>query len=287
MAKERVEKKIDSLLDLPGLPATVFETIQLLGDPEVSLERVSNSIELDQSMTSKILRLVNSPFYGVAGKIGTIRQALVILGFGTVRNAMLSLSVFDVFLRDEEAKGGFDLTRFWEHSVGTGLIAKTLAQGLRLPDPDEFFIAGLLHDIGKIIIVRFLQQEFAEILQLADGKGLYLREAEIEILGFDHSYVGSYLAKKWNMPAKLKEAIALHHIPASVQDNTEITAVVHLADSLCRGLGIGHGGDILVPEIVTEVFQILGINIGYIAEALPEIDAEMEQAADFMAIFSV
>jgi HD-like signal output (HDOD) protein len=287
MDRKHIEKKIDSLLDLPGLPATVFETVQLLGDSEVNLERVSESIELDQSMTSKILRLVNSPFYGVAGKISTIQQALVILGFGTVRNAMLSLSVFDVFLRDGEAKGGFDLARFWEHSVGTGIISKVLAQGLRLPDPDEFFIAGLLHDIGKIVVIQFLQQEFAEILQLVDNRDLFIREAEIEILGFDHSYAGSYLAKKWNMPVTLEEVIAFHHAPDAAREDPKKVSVVHLADSLCRGLGIGHGGDKLVPAIATEALQTLGINIGYIAEVLPEIDAEMEQAADFMAIFSI
>ncbi|MFH1672051.1 MAG: HDOD domain-containing protein [Pseudomonadota bacterium] len=287
MDSGRIKHKIDSLLDLPGLPATVFETVRLLGDPEVSLERVSESIELDQSMTSKILRLVNSPFYGVAGKISTIQQALVVLGFGTVRNAMLSLSVFDVFLRDGTAKGSFDLTGFWEHAVGTGVIAKVLAQGLRLPDPDEFFIAGLLHDIGKIIIIQFLQQEFAEILQLVDDRDLYIREAETGVLGFDHSYVGSYLAKKWNMPVTLKEVIAFHHAPDAAREDPKKVSVVHLADTLCRGLGIGHGGDTLVPAIATEALQTLGINIGYIAEALPEIDAEMEQAADFMTIFSI
>lgn len=288
MGKERVQKKIDGLLDLPGLPATVFETIQLLRDPDASIEQLSQSIELDQSMTSKILRLVNSSFYGVSGKIGNIPQALVILGFNTVRNTILSVSAFEVFLRGGEVKAGsFDLNEFWKHVVGTGIIAKVLAQTLRLPEPEDFFIAGLLHDIGKVVIIRLFQPEFMEILRLVEQEKLYILEAEKEILGFDHGYAGGCLAEKWNMPKKLKEAIALHHIPASAQDNTKMTAVVHLADSLCRGLGIGHGGDILVPEIVPEALEILEIEIGTIAGCLPEIDAEIEQAADFMTIFSV
>ncbi len=288
MGKESVQRKIDNLLDLPGLPATVFEAIQILRDPDASIEQLSQSIELDQSMTSKILRLVNSSFYGVSGKIGNVPQALVLLGFNTVRNTILSMSGFEVFLRGEKAKaGGFDLNGFWKHAVGTGIIAKVLAQSLRLPEPEDFFIAGLLHDIGKVVILRLFQSEFMEILRLVEQEGLYILEAEKEILGFDHGYAGSCLAKKWNMPKKLKEAIALHHIPGSAEDDMKMPAVVHLADSLCRGLGVGHGGDILVPEIVPEALEILELEIDSIAGCLPEIDAEIEQAADFMTLFSV
>ncbi len=288
MGKEKIQKGIDNLLDLPGLPATVFETIQLLRDPDVSVKRLTQSIELDQSMTSKVLRLVNSSFYGVSGKISNIPQALVILGFNTVRNTILSVSAFEVFLRGGKVKtDGFDLNEFWKHAVGTGIIAKVLAQILRLPEPEDFFIAGLLHDIGKVVTIRLFQPEFMEILRMVEQDDLYILEAEKEILGFDHGYAGGCLAKKWSMPKKLKEAITLHHIPGSAKDDIKMTAVVHLADSLCRGLDIGHGGDILVPEIVPEALEVLEIDIGFIAGCLPEIDAEMEQSADFMTIFSI
>jgi len=285
MKQDVLARKLDRINDLPSLPSVAFEAMHLLHQPDITIERLISSIQLDQAIVSKILRLVNSAFYGFQGKIGSLSQALVLLGFNTVSNAIVSISILDIFSgvgRD----GSFDPRLFWLHAVGTGVVSQVISHQLKYPHVENFFIAGLLHDIGKLAIIMLFPEDFNQILKEVKEKDISIIEGESGVLGLDHTEIGHRLARRWKLPIEIQEAIRFHHCPWKAKENRAMSATVYLSDCLCRALDIGHGGDSLVPEIDAKALTILGIEPLFIAGCLEEIDLEMERAKSFSAVLS-
>lgn len=280
MTKQEIKKKIDSLTDLPTLPDIIFKSNQLFEDPDVLLADVTKLIETDQSIASKILLVVNSAFYGFPGKINTISQAIIILGFNSIRNIMLSVSVFNAFPKSEHFNF-FNLQEFWKHSIGCGAIAKFLGMQIKLPLAEEAFVAGLLHDLGKIVLVQYFPNEFIEALKLVFEKNILLLEAEEEILGVNHMVIGNLLARSWALPPNLIEVLSFHHNPSQSKLEPELTSIVHLSDIICRGIGIGSGGDNSIPEIEDFAWKLLNFKVEMIEEWLPEVSEIARLAYDF------
>lgn len=285
MKQDILAKKLQSIGDLPSLPSVVFEAIQLLHQPDITVERLISSIQLDQAIVSKILRLVNSSFFGFQGKIGNLSQALVLLGFNTVKNAVLSISILDIFSGIDK-DSGFDARLFWLHALGTGVISQVISHQLKYPHVENFFIAGLLHDIGKLAIIKLFPEDFSQILKEVKEKDISIIEGERAALGVDHTEVGCELAGKWRLPEEIQEAISFHHCPWNAKENRAMSATVYLSDCLCRALDIGYGGDSLVPEIDPKALTILAVEPLFIAGCLEEIDLEMERAKSFLTVFS-
>ncbi len=278
-------KKLERIGDLPSLPSVVFEAIHLLNQPDITIERLISSIQLDQAIVSKILRLVNSSFYGFQGKIGNLSQALVLLGFNTVRNAVLSISILDIFSgigKDND----FDPRLFWLHAIGTGVISQVISHQLKYPRLESIFIAGLLHDIGKLAIIRLFPEDFFQILKEVKEKDISIIEGERNVLGINHAEIGHKLAGKWRLPKEIQEAIGFHHCPWNTKENRVMSATVYLSDCLCRALDIGYGGDSLVPEIDPKALTILGVEPFFIAGCLKDIDLEMERVKSFLTVFN-
>lgn len=285
MKQDSLNRKLEMMNDLPSFPSLVFEAIHLLHNPDITIERLISSIQLDQAIVSKILRLVNSSFYGFQGKIGNLSQALVLLGFNTVRNAILSISILDIFSgigKDES----YDLRLLWLHAIGTGVIAQVISRQLKYPRVENLFIAGLLHDIGKLVIIKLFPEDFFQILKEVKEKDISIIEGERSVLGINHAEIGHKMAKKWNLPKEIQEAIGLHHCPWNARENRAMSAMVYLSDCLCRALDIGYGGDSLVPEIDPKALTLLGIEPLFIAGCLEDIDLEMERAKSFLNIFN-
>jgi len=270
MSQEKLKNKINNIKDLPTLPDVVIQCNKLLQNPDVLLADLVKIIEEDQSIATKILRIVNSAFYGFPGKITTISQAVIILGFNTIRNIMLSVSVFSAFPAKEDSDL-FNLTKFWKHSVGCGSTAKILCEKLKVANSGEIFIAGLLHDLGKIVLVQFFQKEFYRALQAAHQKNILIFEAEKEEFGASHSQVGKYLAERWKLPPNLIEVITYHHNPSQSKIATELTSIIHLSDIICRGINIGYSGDNSIPEIDNYVWNKFNLESKIIKKWLPEI----------------
>jgi HD-like signal output (HDOD) protein len=202
---KRVKRITDSLISLPTLPTVIAKMLELVDNPKTSASSLSNLIMRDQVLTAKILKMANSSFYAFPRQIATVKLALVVLGFENVKEMALSLSVLNSF-KGENNKH-FDTSMFWQHSVSVGACTRMLARETCYRLAGEAFVAGLLHDIGKVVLNQYLPKEFAEIQTLIFEGGVPCDRAETEILGVTHAEVGAWLAERWNLPVILVEAI--------------------------------------------------------------------------------
>ena len=234
---------VQKINDLPTLPTMMMTITRLMQDPRTSADELGRAIGTDPSLVSKVLKLVNSAFYGFPGRISTITQAIVILGFSTIRNVVLTTSVLKLFGRDSRLKG-FDVETFWEHSLLTGAIAKALAVEKDAPFTEETFIAGLLHDMGHMILSQKLTAEFEKVLAHQQKQGGSLMAAEQAVLGLNHGEIGAWLAKKWNLPEPFVVTMRHHHHPdtheAREMRKTEVGSLiglVHAANVMSQRLG--------------------------------------------------
>jgi putative nucleotidyltransferase with HDIG domain len=272
--EQDIFKIIDNIKNLPTIPHILAEVNRMLQDNDVSVQKMGNIIESDQVLTSKILRLVNSAFYGFKSRIVDIRQAVMILGFNTVRNALTAVSVIDLF-RMKEKYSGFDIRELWEHSATVAITGKHLAERAHLASPSDCFVAGLLHDIGKLIMAEHFTDIFKQALELTREKGISFLDAEREISSIDHTRVGGYLARKWQLPNCLVDAIFYHHTANGNGVDSWLQVSVYAANTI-----VNH-------NFTGNVFEELLSSCPYLSDVLPRLgslpelrsgmDAEIEQ----------
>lgn len=280
-----VTKVIERVESIPTLPHIVTELMQIIGNPHSSASDVSKILSGDQALTSKILRLANSAYYGFPQKISTVKHATAILGFNTVKSVALSIAVFDFF---KHSRGNFNRREFWIHSLGTAVIANLLARTINLSDPEKSFVAGLLHDIGKVILDEYLHDEFVAIIEAVQYKSISVLEAETQMLGVGHDLVGERVAERWNLPKVLRTGIRNHHtsplaLPAQSL-HREVAGIVYLANILCKRKKIGSGGDSVIPDLDARAWSALGIKEERTDWLLSQIDGEITKAKEFFNI---
>ncbi len=276
----RLDNLAQQICSLPTLPMVLQRVIDLVNNPKTSAFQLSRVILGDQALTARLLRLVNSPFYGFPRRIATVTEALAILGFYQVRNLLMTVTVVDLLGADETPE--FSTLRFWEHSVGTAVAASVLAQYTRHEDREELFVAGLLHDVGKLVEFQFLPKEFLKVLSRARAEDLPIRVAEQQVLGFSHDQVGRLLADQWKLPIRLTEAITCHHRPELAQVAKREAAIVHLADILCCALGLGSGGDDAVPPLEEGVWQGLRLPLTSLEPLMAEVEDQHNEAREIL-----
>jgi len=272
---------IGKIEDLPTLPRTVLKITELVNNPKSSARDLSRIITDDQVLTARLLKLVNSSFYGFPQRISTVTGAIVLLGFDAIRNLLLTTSVFDVF-SNHSKPAKFNQEKFWDHSLGCAVGAKVIGNFMRHDKIEELFVSGLLHDIGKIVEMMFLPQEFSEMTALVKKKNTLLREAELSVLGYTHAEIGKLLGERWNLPPKLIGVIGHHHDPAAAGSFTLEAAIIHLADILCRSLNIGSGGDEKIPPLDPFAWQTLKIKTIAIEPILEEMKKEFDDISLFI-----
>ena len=238
-------------------------------------------ISNDPSLTSKVLRVVNSSFYGFPNRITTVTHAIVILGFNTIKSIALSSTIFDVFRRNV-TPGDFDRTQFWKHSIGCGSAAKAIGRRLNYPMLEELFIAGLLHDVGKIVMDQYMPEKFVEVLNVVHSRDCLIAEAEMEVLGATHADVGAWLFEKWNLSKGLIETTRCHHNPALAGENQKLAEIIHLADILIRAMRFGNGGDNRIPMISETAWKSLGLQPADFDDLFVQTNAEIEKAMIFL-----
>ena len=231
MDEQSLLKKIDKIKEIPTLPSIVFELNKYLQNPETSIKKVSETIEKDQAMALKILKLVNSAFYGFQSKISNVQNAVVLLGYNAVRNSVVSLSVIKSF-SSVLTMEGFDIKDFWRHSLAVAVTGKSLAQLSRSESADNCFAAGLLHDVGKIILAQYFQPLFEKVWLASKSEYSSFYEAEKNELPIDHAKIGAHLATKWQLPKGLVDTIRWHHEYQPETENANLILIIYLANMI-------------------------------------------------------
>ncbi len=250
----RIKRITESIIGLPTLPTIVSKMLELVDNPRTSAASLARLISSDQTLTARILKLANSAYYGFPKEISTVNMAIVVLGFNTVKEMGLSLSVFDAFKNQDNASV-FDISRFWEHSIGCGVASRMLARNYHSRNSSEAFVAGLLHDIGKIILNQYFHREFAQIMEMV-VKGNTLEDAEEATIGTSHGQVGCWLAERWNLPEIISQTILWHHQPWTAQKENVFIATVTLGDYLCHLCNIGNSGRTSINSPDTRFWEI-------------------------------
>ncbi len=272
----RLEYLVQQLNSLPMLPAVIVRVNEQLNNPKTSALELARTILGDQALTARLLRLVNSPFYGFPRRISTVTEAVTILGFQPVRNLLLTSSVVDLLATEDTPD--FSPGALWEHSVGTAVAAGLLARYTRHEEQEEVFVAGLLHDVGKLVMFHCIPKDYIKVIEAMRLEDLVMRAAEQKLLGFAHDQVGRLLTERWKLPVRLSEAIGCHHRPDLAQMSKREAAIVHMADVIARSIGFGSGGDDAVPPLDAQAWGRIGLPASTIETLVPEIEERYAEA---------
>jgi putative nucleotidyltransferase with HDIG domain len=267
--------RVEGTTNISTIPDVVTKLRRMMDSPQMSAATVGDEISKDQVLAAKVLRLVNSGFYGFRTPITTITQAMVLLGFDVVKTLVLSASVLDILELMQKHVAGL-----WEHSLATARVANALGERLKMPNPEEIAVSGLLHDLGKIVIAQRFPAEHRQIRAIVTVRNCLQLEAEREVLGATHPEIGMWLLKRWGLPAKLVNPIAYHTQFHPGREFADRTAVIHLADVMCRARGYGYPGDDRVPALNREAWDLLKVTMDDVRDVYLQLDNEL---ADVLA----
>lgn len=272
-ARNELQQFVGGIRTMPTLPGIISKLNELANDEKASVGKMACVVSADQVLSAKVLRLVNSPFYGFPGRVSTVSNALILLGANVVKGLVLSSSIFDMMERH--------VVGLWEHSMGAAVIASVIAKKMGLPEPEEISTAALLHDLGRVLIKLHLEDRYHELEAAVVQGPSSMLDAERARFSTDHAEVGEWLAKNWFLPDKLAEPIACHHdVERSVAHRTR-TAVVHVSDALIKSYGFGFSGDDFVPRIHPLAWKTLGLSDSLLTEVLDDVDGRLVDAKHF------
>ncbi|MCF7935015.1 MAG: HDOD domain-containing protein [Synergistales bacterium] len=278
LIRRRVLKRVR---DIPSLPQFVTETLKKLDDPKSSASDVADRLGRDEGLVIRILRLANSAYYGLPRNIVSVTEAIALLGFRTVKSIVLAASVYK-FMEGSFTGYALDRGALWRHSLSVGLVSRHIAKQVGV-DVEEAYVAGMLHDLGKIVLNDFVRFGYSIIMRLVEEDGVPFMEAEHQALGFDHAQVGGMILEQWNMPESYIVTARFHHDPDDYEEKSgnirEILDVVHVANILCLMLGIGIGADGLQYRPSEDVIERLGLTDieGLMSEIVDLIDSMSEE----------
>lgn len=261
--------------DLPSLPAAIRKLQDIVRTEAPEIQEVAGIIETDQAFTAKLLKLVNSPFYGYSRRIVSVEEAITILGFNTLRSLLMATSLIGSIKTDNRI---LDASRFWRHSFGVGVIAKHLLNTAGKEARDEALIGGILHDIGRLVMAKVDPKLF--VWFYFERSVVTSLEEETEYFGYDHQMIGEILANKWNFPAGIVAAISCHHTPLDAPTSPQLVAAVNIADTLCHALNIGESGNHYVSAFFPESWASLGLTMNDLESVLNDAMGEIEKSEE-------
>ena len=258
-----IDNIISKISTLPTLPTVYSKLTEAIEDPNNTVEQISKIISADQASVFKILKIVNSPFYGFRGKIDTISQAIFYLGFNEVRNIVLALSVINLFSKESSLKD-YSPIDLWSHSIGVGILARAIGAAVKEKNLENYFVAGIFHDIGKLIFMEYAAQDYQRAFDIAKTKKITISEAELEIFGVDHAAAGSLLAEKWKLPPSIQKTVWHHHDFNGSEINNLILGSIYIADIYASAMGLGRDGSVIISRPNEIVWNTIKLQPGYI-----------------------
>jgi len=264
--------KVESINTLPTVPGVLKRLSAIIEKPRITIVEISAFISNDPALTTKVLKMVNSAIYGFPGRIASVSHATMLLGLNVIKGLLLGVSVFELMQKT--------MNGLYEHSLACAIASRVIAQKKNLKEPEEVSVAGLLHDIGKVILVLEFAQEYEAAMKDALERKIAIVEAEKTQFSATHADAGGWLAEKWRFPRNLIEVIEFHHRPALAKNAPLEAAIVHVADMLVRARGFGFAGEDFVPEVNPVAFELLKLSDQDIKDVLRETEDNMESAED-------
>ncbi|NPA40230.1 MAG: HDOD domain-containing protein [Thermodesulfobacteria bacterium] len=270
--RKEVRRKLRKLEGLPTLPPIVQKLNVMIEDETVSINQIAEVIEKDQVITSKVLRLANSAFYGFPKKVSTVQNALMLLGINVVKILITTSSIFEILHKEDVG--------LWEHSIGVAACTRIIAEKIELKEPQEIATAGLLHDLGRVIERVAFKEDYEKIAKMVEAGEDHI-EAEKKVLGIDHAEMGAYLMRQWNLPDRLIESVDAHHELKRAKKFKREAAAIHLADVIIHARGYGETILKKVPPLDEKVFKILKFDIWEVKEILKVLEPRLYELKFF------
>lgn len=283
MAKD-LRSIVRRINELPTLPQVVTVILSLIDSPDSSAEDINRVMEKDPALVGKILKLVNSAYYGLPNKVNSVRQSIVILGFSTVKSLAISASVFDMF--DETRSTAFSREAFWSHSIGCACVSRLVGHREAGTDEETAFVLGLLHDIGKLVLDQYSPAEFDAIVNQAREKGTSFYAAEKDILvETNHAEVGAWVAEQWGLSEELINAIRCHHEVASIEHRPTkvLSSICRFSNFICQKRGVGNSGNYNTPELDPEAWATLSIGKDDLPRLVESVNQELSRTDAFFS----
>lgn len=270
-----IEDLMEGSIQLESLPTIFYQINEAVENPETSFAEIGHIISQDSALTARLLKIVNSSFFGFSSKVETIMHAITVVGMAQLRDLALATAIINNF--KGIPKDAVNMQSFWQHSIATGLAGRVIAVYLKEPNPERFYVLGLLHDLGRLLLYLAIPEDMSRVLVKYSHGGL-LHEAENEILGWDHAEVGGRLLRTWNLPDPLVEGVLYHHNPSRAPRFPMEAAVTHLADILAQALELGNSGERYVSSLDNEAWQELGLSTSFLSSVLAQVDRQTSEA---------
>jgi putative nucleotidyltransferase with HDIG domain len=274
---------VDAVERMPAFPKSVHQVLKLASDINCSQKCLVEVIKKDPVFTLKILRLVNSAYFGLSREVTSINHASVYLGLNTLKNVALGLAAVGAIPKSRVA--GLDMDAFWLHSLAVATATRLLGAmlGVSRDEAADYFAAGLLHDIGKVVLALYMAEEFEDVGVLVARDGMHMHHAEMAVLGATHADVGAMLAARWNLPDDLTDAIARHHTPDK-GERSQLVDCVFAADQISKRLAFGSAGNIEVEPLPDSVRARFGLDLDGLIREMPTLDEEVDEARVFIRL---
>ncbi|HPL63820.1 MAG: HDOD domain-containing protein [Syntrophales bacterium] len=277
-----MDRILRSIKNIPAFPATAQKVAAVMGNPDYSITHVVNIIKFDASITANILRIANSAYFGVR-RISSLHDAVVFLG---QENIVRAIQVSGISKYFKKASGyGLNGPELWRHSVGVALMTQIISRKISGREDTKLFTAGLLHDIGKVILGEFVDDSIRRINGLVNDHGYSFIRAEEEVLGMNHAEVGGKMAQQWNFPQDIRDSITYHHRPDLMEKGENLFCwIIYLADQVCLMAGVGGGADGLAYWGLKDVIEILKIRQKDVEMGIIELLKDLESAKELIEI---
>jgi putative nucleotidyltransferase with HDIG domain len=290
--ESKLPKKFNDMLerlqDIPTLPVVATRINELINDPESSAADIAEVLKKDQVLTAKVLKLINSPYYGIPGGVTEVQRALAFLGFNTIAQLVLGLSVFSLFPSDGQSEG-FSIPDFWKHALGAAVCSEQIAKRINYPRPEEAFTCGLLHDIGKLVMYQIAKPLLLEIVASAKSQKKSFVEIERDMDVPGHGFLGEHIAAKWGLPQVIRGAIRYHHqdvrqVQTLLPVVKQAAQIVSLANGLVVSVAMGHSGDYSDGGVKPWMHEVLGLGLADVEEIKKRVAEESQKAGAFLNV---
>ena len=270
------EDVVEMAGEMATLPIIFTRINEAVENPESSFSEMGQIISGDSALSARLLKIVNSAFYGFSNKIETITHAITIIGTAQLRDLVLATAVVEKF--QGVPSKTIDMKSFWLHSISCGLAARIIATYRHERNPERFYVLGVLHDIGRLLMFLNIPDQMRQVIEMSEQEKISLHEAEKKVIGFDHAEMGGFLMEAWNLPVTFQTAINFCHDPSSTTPECDTeTSIIHVADLISHSMEYGSSGDPYVPPLDERAWKKIGLRPSILASVIYQLDRHLDE----------